>query len=137
MIEVKFTGSSMSALRIQIAHFLDTMGTSSPEVMTERDPEPAPKAKPQPKPVAVPEPVAEVVPEPVAEVVPEPVAEAPATGIAYETVRTAVLTVSVKLGREAVFPLLAKFGASKSAREIDPSDYAEVLAAVETLLVGA
>jgi hypothetical protein len=129
MIEVKFTGSSMSALRIQIAHFLDTMGTSSPEVMTERDPEPAPKAKPQPKPVAV--------PEPVAEVVPEPVAEAPATGIAYETVRTAVLTVSVKLGREAVFPLLAKFGASKSAREIDPSDYAEVLAAVETLLVGA
>lgn len=129
MIEVKFTGSSMSALRIQIAHFLDTMGTSPPEVMTERDPEPAPKAKPQPKPVAV--------PEPVAEVVPEPVAEAPATGIAYETVRTAVLTVSVKLGREAVFPLLAKFGASKSAREIDPSDYAEVLAAVETLLVGA
>jgi hypothetical protein len=129
MIEVKFTGSSMSALRIQIAHFLDTMGTSPPEVMTERDPEPAPKAKPQPKPVAV--------PEPVAEVVPEPVAEAPATGIAYETIRTAVLTVSVKLGREAVFPLLAKFGASKSAREIDPSDYAEVLAAVETLLVGA
>jgi hypothetical protein len=132
MIEVNFTGGSMRALREQMAHFLDALYVPPTEVMTERDPEPAPKAKPQPKPVA--EVVAPVALEPtVAEVV---APEAAASEITYAEVKHAVLSVSVKHGREGVFALLNQFGAAKSAQEIDPSRYPEVLEAVKSLAGG-
>jgi hypothetical protein len=88
-------------------------------------------------PVAVaPEPVV-VAPEPVV-VVPEPVAEEPvaAETLTYEQVRTAILQVSVGVGREAVGTILRHFGATQNAQEIDPSRYAEVLAMAKKTLEG-
>jgi hypothetical protein len=77
-----------------------------------------------------------VVPEPVA-VAPEPVAEEPvAEEITYEQVRTAILQVSVGVGREAVGTILQHFGATRNAQEIDPSRYAEVLAMAKKTLEG-
>jgi hypothetical protein len=68
-----------------------------------------------------------VIDEPVVE---EPEFEEPVVGepVTYEQVRTAILQVSVKHGRDAVSNILAAFGATKNAKEIDPSLYAEVLA---------
>ena len=126
MIEVNFTGGSMRALREQMAHFLDALYVPPTEVMTERDPEPAPKAKPQPKPVAEVVALEPTVAEGVAP-------EAAASEITYAEVKHAVLSVSVKHGREGVFALLNRFGAAKSAQEIDPSRYPEVLEAVKSL----
>ena len=84
----------------------------------------------------VPEPVA-VVPEPVV-VAPEPVAEEPVADeeITYEQVRTAILQVSVGVGREAVGTILQHFGATRNAQEIDPSRYPEVLAMAKKTLEG-
>ena len=67
-----------------------------------------------------------VIDEPVVE---EPEPEKPVVGepVTYEQVRTAILQVSVKHGRDAVSNILAAFGATKNAKEIDPSLYAEVL----------
>tara|TARA_R110000868_G_scaffold257769_1_gene514996 strand:- start:44 stop:457 length:414 start_codon:yes stop_codon:yes gene_type:complete len=134
MIEVKFSGGSMRALREQMAHFLDALYVPPPGVLHDHravlhDPEPAPKAKPQPKPVA--EVVAPVALEPtVAEVV---APEAAASEITYAEVKHAVLSVSVKHGREGVFALLNRFGAKKNASEIDPTRWVEVLEAVKSL----
>lgn len=67
-------------------------------------------------------------------VIDEPVVEEPELDrlvvgepVTYEQVRTAILQVSVKHGRDAVSNILAAFGATKNAKEIDPSLYAEVL----------
>ena len=115
MYEIKITAESIGELRGRIVALAAELSPSKP----------AP-----PRPVAVaPEPVV-VVPEPVAE---EPVA---AEEITYEQVRTAILQVSVGVGREAVGTILQHFGATRNAQEIDPSRYAEVLAMAKKTLEG-
>ena len=130
MIEVKFSGGSMRALREQIAHFLDAMDVTSRRVLHDHravlhDPEPAPKAKPQPKPVA--------------EVAPEPEVAAPAAnadGPTYDEVRAAVLGVAGAFSKDDAIALLNQFGAKKNASEIDPARWAEVIAAAKARIEG-
>jgi hypothetical protein len=127
MYEIKIAAASVSELRGRLLALVAQMTL---------------EASVAPKPVAVvPEPVV-VVPEPVA-VVPEPVAEEPVAeepvadeAITYEQVRTAILQVSVGVGREAVGTILQHFGATRNAQEIDPSRYPEVLAMTKKTLEG-
>lgn len=117
MYEIKITAASVSELRGRLLALVAQMTL---------------EASVAPKPVAVvPEPVA-VVPEPVV-VAPEPVAD---EAITYEQVRTAILQVSVGVGREAVGTILQHFGATRNAQEIDPSRYPEVLAMAKKTLEG-
>jgi hypothetical protein len=124
MYEIKIAAASVSELRGRLLALVAQM-TLEASV--------APKlVAVVPKPVAVvPEPVA-VVPEPVV-VAPEPVAD---EAITYEQVRTAILQVSVGVGREAVGTILQHFGATRNAQEIDPSRYPEVLAMAKKTLEG-
>ena len=131
MYEIKITATSVSELRGRLLALVAQMTLEASVA-----PKPVAVA---PKPVAVvPEPVA-VVPEPVA-VVPEPVVVAPEPvadeAITYEQVRTAILQVSVGVGREAVGTILQHFGATRNAQEIDPSRYPEVLAMTKKTLEG-
>ena len=129
MYEIKITATSVSELRGRLLALVAQM-------TLEASVAPKPVAV-VPEPVAVvPEPVA-VVPEPVV-VAPEPVAEEPVAdeAITYEQVRTAILQVSVGVGREAVGTILQHFGATRNAQEIDPSRYAEVLAMTKKTLEG-
>ena len=138
MYEIKITATSVSELRGRLLALVAQMTLEASVA-----PKPVAVA---PKPVAVaPEPVA-VVPEPMA-IAPEPVAEEPvaeepvaeepvAEEITYEQVRTAILQVSVGVGREAVGTILQHFGATRNAQEIDPSRYAEVLAMAKKTLEG-
>ena len=129
MYEIKITATSVSELRGRLLALVAQM-------TLEASVAPKPVAV-VPKPVAVvPEPVA-VVPEPVV-VAPEPVAEEPVAdeAITYEQVRTAILQVSVGVGREAVGTILQHFGATRNAQEIDPSRYPEVLAMAKKTLEG-
>ena len=124
MYEIKIAAASVSELRGRLLALVAQMTL---------------EASVAPKPVAVvPKPVA-VVPEPVA-VVPEPVVVAPEPvadeAITYEQVRTAILQVSVGVGREAVGTILQHFGATRNAQEIDPSRYPEVLAMAKKTLEG-
>ena len=129
MYEIKITATSVSELRGRLLALVAQM-------TLEASVAPKPVAV-VPKPVVVaPEPVA-VVPEPVV-VAPEPVAEEPVAdeAITYEQVRTAILQVSVGVGREAVGTILQHFGATRNAQEIDPSRYPEVLAMAKKTLEG-
>jgi len=139
MYEIKITAASVNELRGRVLAL-------AAQMTLEANADPAPVAA---APVAVvPEPVAAapvaVVPEPVAAapepvvVVPEPVAEEPVVAgtLTYEQVRTAILQVSVSMGREAVGAILRHFGATRNAQEIDPSRYAEVLAMTKKTLEG-
>ena len=129
MYEIKMTATSVSELRGRLLALVAQM-------TLEASVAPKPVAV-VPKPVVVvPEPVA-VVPEPVV-VAPEPVAEEPVAdeAITYEQVRTAILQVSVGVGREAVGTILQHFGATRNAQEIDPSRYPEVLAMAKKTLEG-
>ena len=131
MYEIKITAASVNELRGRIVAL-------AAQMTLEANAAPAPVAA-APEPVAVaPEPVA-VAPEPVA-VAPEPVAVAPEPvadeAITYEQVRTAILQVSVGVGREAVGTILQHFGATRNAQEIDPSRYPEVLAMAKKTLEG-
>ena len=129
MYEIKITATSVSELRGRLLALVAQM-------TLEASVAPKPVAV-VPKPVAVvPEPVA-VVPEPVV-VASEPVAEEPVAdeAITYEQVRTAILQVSVGVGREAVGTILQHFGATRNAQEIDPSRYPEVLAMAKKTLEG-
>jgi len=131
MYEIKITAASVNELRGRIVAL-------AAQMTLEANAAPAPVAA-APEPVVVaPEPVA-VVPEPVA-VVPEPVVVVPepvaAEEITYEQVRTAILQVSVGVGREAVGTILQHFGATRNAQEIDPSRYPEVLAMAKKTLEG-
>lgn len=129
MYEIKITAASVSELRGRVLAL-------AAQLTSEANAAPAPVAA-APEPVVVaPEPVA-VVPEPVV-FVPEPVAEEPvaAETLTYEQVRTAILQVSVGVGREAVGTILRHFGATQNAQEIDPSRYAEVLAMAKKTLEG-
>ena len=124
MYEIKITAASVNELRGRIVAL-------AAQMTLEANAAPAPVAA-APEPVAVaPEPVA-VAPEPVA-VAPEPVAD---EAITYEQVRTAILQVSVGVGREAVGTILQHFGATRNAQEIDPSRYPEVLAMAKKTLEG-
>ena len=136
MYEIKITAASVSELRGRLLALVAQM-------TLEASVAPKPVAV-VPKPVVVvPEPVA-VVPEPVVVapepvvVAPEPVAEEPVAdeAITYEQVRTAILQVSVGVGREAVGTILQHFGATRNAQEIDPSRYPEVLAMAKKTLEG-
>ena len=115
MYEIKIAAASVSELRGRLLALVAQMTL---------------EASVAPKPVAV-------VPEPVV-VAPEPVAEEPVAdeAITYEQVRTAILQVSVGVGREAVGTILQHFGATRNAQEIDPSRYAEVLAMTKKTLEG-
>ena len=129
MYEIKIAAASVSELRGRLLALVAQM-------TLEASVAPKPVAV-VPKPVVVvPEPVA-VVPEPVV-VAPEPVAEEPVAdeAITYEQVRTAILQVSVGVGREAVGTILQHFGATRNAQEIDPSRYPEVLAMAKKTLEG-
>jgi len=131
MYEIKIAAASVSELRGRLLALVAQM-------TLEASVAPKPVAV-VPKPVAVvPEPVV-VVPEPVV-VVPEPVVVAPEPvadeAITYEQVRTAILQVSVGVGREAVGTILQHFGATRNAQEIDPSRYPEVLAMAKKTLEG-
>ena len=129
MYEIKIAAASVSELRGRLLALVAQMTLEASVV-------PKPVAV-VPEPVAVvPEPVA-VVPEPVV-VAPEPVAEEPVAdeAITYEQVRTAILQVSVGVGREAVGTILQHFGATRNAQEIDPSRYPEVLAMAKKTLEG-
>ena len=110
MYEIKITAASVSELRGRLLALVAQMTL---------------EASVAPKPVAV-------VPEPVV-VAPEPVAD---EAITYEQVRTAILQVSVGVGREAVGTILQHFGATRNAQEIDPSRYPEVLAMAKKTLEG-
>ena len=124
MYELKITAESIGELRGRIVALAAELSPSKP----------AP-----PRPVAVAPELVAVAPEPVA-VVPEPVAAAPephgADPIPYIDVRTAILQVSVTMGREAVGTILQHFGATRNAQEIDPSRYSEVLAMAKKTLEG-
>ena len=126
MYEIKIAAASVSELRGRLLALVAQM-------TLEASAAPAPVVVvPVPEPVVpVPEPVA-VAPEPVA-IVPEPVAD---EAITYEQVRTAILQVSVGVGREAVGTILQHFGATRNAQEIDPSRYPEVLAMAKKTLEG-
>ena len=131
MYEIKIAAASVSELRGRLLALVAQMTLEASVV-------PKPVAV-VPKPVVVaPEPVA-VVPEPVV-VAPEPVVVAPEPvadeAITYEQVRTAILQVSVGVGREAVGTILQHFGATRNAQEIDPSRYPEVLAMAKKTLEG-
>ena len=131
MYEIKIAAASVSELRGRLLALVAQM-------TLEASVAPKPVAV-VPKPVVVaPEPVA-VVPEPVV-VAPEPVVVAPEPvadeAITYEQVRTAILQVSVGVGREAVGTILQHFGATRNAQEIDPSRYPEVLAMAKKTLEG-
>ena len=129
MYEIKIAAASVSELRGRLLALVAQMTLEASVA-----PKPVAVA---PEPVAVvPEPVA-VVPEPVV-VAPEPVAEEPVAdeAITYEQVRTAILQVSVGVGREAVGTILQHFGATRNAQEIDPSRYPEVLAMAKKTLEG-
>lgn len=54
--------------------------------------------------------------------------------ITYEEVRHAVLQLSVKRGRDAVFGVLQHFGASKTAQEIDPARWSELLLFIDDMM---
>jgi hypothetical protein len=56
--------------------------------------------------------------------------------ISYADVKNAVLQLSVARGRETVFALLNKYGANKSAQEIDPAHYADVMETIAALMEG-
>ena len=129
MYEIKIAAASVSELRGRLLALVAQMTLEASVA-----PKPVVVA---PEPVAVvPEPVV-VVPEPVV-VAPEPVAEEPVAdeAITYEQVRTAILQVSVGVGREAVGTILQHFGATRNAQEIDPSRYPEVLAMAKKTLEG-
>jgi hypothetical protein len=128
MYEIKITAASVSELRGRLLALVAQMTLEASVV-------PKPVAV-VPKPVVVAPELVAVAPEPVT-VVPEPVAEEPvAEEITYEQVRTAILQVSVGVGREAVGTILQHFGATRNAQEIDPSRYAEVLAMAKKTLEG-
>jgi hypothetical protein len=135
MYEIKIAAASVSELRGRLLALVAQMTLEASVAPKPVAVAPKPVAV-APKPVAVaPKPVA-VVPEPVV-VVPEPVAEEPvAEEITYEQVRTAILQVSVGVGREAVGTILQHFGATRNAQEIDPSRYPEVLAMAKKTLEG-
>jgi hypothetical protein len=145
MYEIKITAASVNELRGRLLALVAqmTLEASSAQLTLEANSAPAPVVVvPVPEPVAVvPEPVA-AAPEPVA-AAPEPVAEEPVAeepvadeAITYEQVRTAILQVSVGVGREAVGTILQHFGATRNAQEIDPSRYPEVLAMAKKTLEG-
>lgn len=59
-------------------------------------------------------------------------------GLSYDDdVKPAILRLSMSKGREAVFRVLKAFGAEKSANEIDPSKWAEVIEMVDEELKAA
>lgn len=64
----------------------------------------------------------------------EVLSEVVGAGIPYEQVRSAILRVAAKRGREGVDQLLTQFGATTNAKEIAPERYPEVLSAVDALL---
>ena len=131
MYEIKIAAASVSELRGRLLALVAqmTLEASVAPKPVAVVPKPVVVA-PEPV-VPVPEPVA-VAPEPVA-IVPEPVAD---EAITYEQVRTAILQVSVGVGREAVGTILQHFGATRNAQEIDPSRYPEVLAMAKKTLEG-
>ena len=139
MYEIKITAESIGELRGRIVALAAELSPSKPAPPRPVAvvPEPVAVAPVAVAPVAV-APVA-AVPEPV-DVVPEPVAAAPephgANPIPYIDVRTAILQVSVTMGREAVGTILQHFGATRNAQEIDPSRYSEVLAMAKKTLEG-
>lgn len=128
MLEIKFTATDLSGLATQMERFLEQV--NQPAAKPAADPvAPAPEPLPEPK-------AAEPVASPVA-VAPEPTApELAASEITYADVKHAVLSVSIKHGREGVFDLLTRFGASKSAQEIDPSRWGDLLAEATALAKG-
>ena len=126
MYEIKITAESIGELRGRVIALAAELSPSKPASPRPVAVVPVPVAAvPEPEPVAV-------VPEPVA-AVPEPVAD---EAITYEQVRTAILQVSVGVGREAVGTILQHFGATRNAQEIDPSRYPEVLAMAKKTLEG-
>ena len=69
----------------------------------------------------------------------EATAEPAEEGVSYETVRAKVLQISVApgLGRDAVFKLLGKFGATKNAKEISEDLWGNVIEEADKILVAA
>ena len=141
MYELKITAESIGELRGRIVALAAELSPSKPAPPRPVAVAPAPVAVAPVAvaPVAVAPELVAVAPEPVA-VVPEPVAAAPephgADPIPYIDVRTAILQVSVTMGREAVGTILQHFGATRNAQEIDPSRYSEVLAMAKKTLGG-
>lgn len=64
----------------------------------------------------------------------EALSSATGSEIPYEQVRSAILRVAAKHGREGVDRLLTQFGATTNAKEIASERYPEVLSAVEEML---
>ena len=155
MYEIKITAASIDELRGRItALAAEWYPSSLPPVTTvtiptlpvaesaETQPD-APAAKKRTKPGKPEQPAeAPVAEEPVSEepAVEEPTseepAEEPAPTITYEQIRSAILKVSLAVGRDGVTSIFKRFGATRNAQEIDPKHYPEVLAAAQDMLGG-
>jgi hypothetical protein len=139
MIEVKFTGANLDALRRQITHFLDEMDGPGPTV---KQPVAEPVAEPVEEPVSGPFPVAAAkdevpsTPSPAADASGATSAEAPSDVPPYDEVMVAVLDVANAYSKDEALAMLSKFGA-KRASDIDPSRWADVIAAAQALLKAA
>ena len=139
MIEVKFTGANLDALRRQITHFLDEMDGPGPTV---EQPVAEPVAEPVEEPVSGPFSVAAAKDEapstvsPAADASGATSAEAPSDVPPYDEVMVAVLDVANALSKDEALAMLSKFGA-KRASDIDPSRWADVIAAAQALLKAA
>ena len=135
MIEVKFTGANLDTLRRQITHFLDEMDGPGPTVQQ-------PVAEPVEEPVSGPFLVAAAKDE--APSTPSPAADAsgvtsvepPSDVPPYDEVMVAVLDVANAFSKDEALAMLSKFGA-KRASDIDPSRWADVIAAAQALLKAA
>ena len=132
MIEVKFTGANLDALRRQITHFLDEMDGPGPTV---KQPVAEPVAEPVEEPVSGPFPVAAAKDEapstasPAADTSGATSVEAPSDVPDYAIVREAVLRLAVVKTPEITRALLDTYGVRKAA-DLDPSRWAALLADV-------
>ena len=135
MIEVKFTGANLDVLRRQMTHFLDEVDGPGPTVEQ-------PVAEPVEEPVSGPFPVAAAKDEapstasPAADTSGATSAEAPSDVPPYDEVMVAVLDVANAFSKDEALAMLSKFGA-KRASDIDPSRWADVIAAAQALLKAA
>jgi len=134
MIEIKFTGESLSDLRVQIERFLAD-GTAKPPAPVSTAPEPVAEVDSGPF-VAAKAPEDGSGSQPTEETFGAKAAEIEPSQPTYDTVRAVVLSLADIKGKDATVAMLRQFGAAR-ASEVDPSLWADVVAAAQALIEGA
>jgi len=127
MIEVKFSGANLDALRRQITHFLDEMDGPGPTVEE-------PVTRPFPVAAAKDEAPSTVSPAADASGVTsaEPPSDVPDTTY-DDTIKPRMLQLSLRKGREAVFKVLGTFDVP-NVRDVPEDKWPELLALIDELL---